>query len=159
MDTKQTAWGFEKWCVLSPSDITAQLISCAHSSVTSEDNRSSVNAMECFYSGHCWSNPVPLPLLWFVPLSCSSLGHCLIHISIVCRANHKLCLEIYRLSRLAIMVINRLWFLHFILGMGEFLRRSCFFIILKPGHKLFMSPFDIKETNHKACLKWGINLI
>ena len=53
------------------------------------------------------SSPVPLPDLYFDSFSCPVFvlyffkrwGHCFIHLSIVCWANHKLCLESYRLSQ------------------------------------------------------------
>ena len=45
---------------------------------------------------------------------------------------------------LAILVINRIWLLHFSLDLGMFLRRSHFFIIIKK--KINKSPSQIMFT-------------
>ena len=75
-------------------------------------------------------------------------------------------LVINRVSSLAILVINRVWFLRSSLDMGMFSRRNHFFIIIektttttKALHKLCLRQFSIDlnfGTNYKAGLNQGL---
>jgi len=75
-------------------------------------------------------------------------------------------LVINRVSSLAILVINRVWFLRSSLHMGMFSRRNHFFIIIekkkpttKALHKSCLRQFSIGlnyGTNYKAGLNQGL---
>ena len=67
-------------------------------------------------------------------------------------------LVLNRVSILAILIINRVWFLQSSLKLGTFFRRSYFFIIIEKTDQQKPFTMSLTSVDYKAGLKHGIDL-